>query len=430
VIRDETMRVRQPAAWLLLGGVMISVLLGLLALLSDSWAAAVNPGVLLVVAGGTAGPTMAGRALIASHVLTAIPVSAMAVAAVVLATHLGEKVRQARRITLLAVLAQGAALLFGVLTWLLGFGATVPGAAKLGVFLSGGVGVMVAAAGMFFSVVTLRARELQPGPKDAKEPAALYPGYGYGQQAAADGYQADGYQAAGTQPPQYQAATIQPYGAPPGASYGQPQAGYVQPGYASYGQQAPSQQAYQGAYPHQQAQQPGYEGGYGQQQAYGQGYGSSPGQQGYGGSAGYGGQGYGHQGYPAQGQGQAPGQPGYGQQAYGAQGYAQQGYQGQGYGSQAQPAADAYQQPGGDTYQPAAGEGYQQPGGESYTQPGGESYTQPGEAYQPPADGYQPGSDAYQQYYQQSHQLPERGGADSSHQVRPPAGDAEAREHR
>ncbi len=183
VISDETRRVRQPTAWLLLAGVMISVFLGLAAMLSNGWAAGVNPATLVAVAAGTmAGPSFADRAAVASHVFTAIPVTAMAVVAVLLATHIGEKVRQARRITLLAVLAQSVALSLGVITWLVSL--SVPhGAAKLAFLLDGAVGIMVGSAGLFFSIVTLRSRELQT-PAAASQASGGYPGYGYGQPSA------------------------------------------------------------------------------------------------------------------------------------------------------------------------------------------------------------------------------------------------------
>jgi len=234
VIRDETRRVRQPAAWLLLGGVAVSVFLGLTAMLSNGWAAVANAGTLIALAGGgTAGPTFADRAVVASHALTSISVTAMAVAAVALATHFGDKVRHARKITLLAVVLQGIALLFGVLTWLMALGIHAGGSAKLGFFFDGAIGIMVATAGLFFSIVTLRSSELQAARQQTvaeRQPAvsaghsavdpssAGYSGHAYGQKDAAQGYaHADyqpgsGYQGPGQQlPPQSraQAATHQ-----------------------------------------------------------------------------------------------------------------------------------------------------------------------------------------------------------------------------
>ena len=348
MIRDETKRVRQPAAWLLLGGVAISVFLGLLAMISDGFAAAVSGTLIVLAGGGAAGPTFADRAAIVSHALTALPLTAMAVAAVILATHVGEQVRQARKITLYAVILQSIALLFGVLTWLIALGVQVPAATKLGFFLGGGVGVMVAAAGLFFSVVTLRSAQLEPGParaprtalpqatgRSAAAPSATgsgagYPGFGYGQPvavqpAASQGYPGGGYQAGGgqqafgqqspdqqatAQTAQYQAPAEQ-YGLGAGYSFGQQsQADSQQDQPGGYGQQA------YGSYGQQSAQQQSYQGGFGQQ-GYGPGY-----------DAGY-------------------GQPSYGQANQ--QGYGQYGQQD--YGQAARPGADSYQPPSTDSYQ-------------------------------------------------------------------------------
>jgi hypothetical protein len=395
VIRDETKRVRQPAAWLLLCGVAISVFLGLLAMISDGFAAAVSGTLIVLAGGGTTGPTFADRAAIASHALTSLPLTAMAVAAVLLATHVGEPVRHARKITLYAVILQGIALLFGVLTWLVALGVPVTAATKLGFFLGGGLGVMVAAAGLFFSVVTLRSAQLQAATaraharsappqatgrsaaaQSATGSATGYPGFGYGQPVAvqpatAQGYQGAGYQAGtgqqafGQQTPDQQATaqtaqyqtSVEQYGAGTGYSFEQ------QSQAESPQSQAPgaySQQAY-GSYGHQAAQQQPYQGGFAGQ-AYGPGY-----------------------------------DAGYGQHSYGqaGQGYGQYGQQSQqGYGQAAQPGADSYQSPGGGSYQ--------SPGGESYQSPGGESYQLPG-------------TDSYQQYYrQQAHQAPEQDPADNS----------------
>jgi hypothetical protein len=403
VIRDETKRVRQPAAWLLLGGAAISVFLGLLAMISDSVAAAVS-GTLIVLPSGGSGPTFADRAAIASHALTSLPLTAMAVAAVVLATHTGEQVRQARRITLYAVILQGAALLFGVLTWLIALGVAVPAAAKLGFFLGGGVGVMVAAAGLFFSVVTLRSAELRAAERPQKRAAAVgrsaaaqpaaggYPGFGYGQPVpvqpdTAPGYPATGYhdlgqqtpdQQAGAQTEQYQAAAGYSFGqqSPADNPQGQALGGYGQQGYDSYGHQEP-QQSYQGGFT---------------QQAYGAGYGQSYGQA--------------------------------------SQGYGQYGQQG--YGQAARPGADSYQPPGAGSYQFPAADSYQSAGADSYQSPAADSYQSPAaDSYQSPAaDSYQsPGTDSYQRYYRQPRPGAEQDPAENS----PPGhgyGNGDSRNHR
>jgi hypothetical protein len=356
VIRDETKRVRQPAAWLLLVGVTISVFLGLMAMLSTNWAAAANAGTLLALGGNATGPTFADRSVVATQVFTALPVTAMAVVAVILATHLGEKVPQARRITLFAVVLQGTALLFGVITWLVALGVSASGSAKLGFFLDGAVGIVVAVAGLFFSTVTLRSRELQAArPRPAAQPAspAGYPGYNYGPQATGAAGVGGGYattptygsglaqtpQPPGQQTPSQQAS--QPTAQYPTSSsqYGPAAGTYGQQSYGSYEQQASGQQGYSAGYG-QQSYQQGYDSGYGQQAAYGQNYGSY----------------------------------------------------GQGYGQQTQP--ESYQQPGAD--------GFRQTGTSS------DSYT---ESYQQSA---QPSAETYQQYYQQSHRQMDHGGSENS----------------
>jgi len=435
VIRDETKRVRQPAAWLLLGGVAISVFLGLMAMVSDGWAAAANAGTLIALAGGgAAGPTFADRAVVASHALTSLPLTAMAVAAVILATHLGAKVRQARRITLFAVVLQGIALLFGVITWLIALGISASGSAKLGFFLDGAVGVMVATAGLFFSVVTLRSAELQEArprkvPRQAAlpqaGPPAAYPGFGYGQPVAvhpAD-QPAAGQGYLGYQPgPEQQAPGQQ---VPGEQTLSEEILGLQSPRQQTSAQQLAAQQLADQQLADQQladqraaAQTAQYQTAAGQQ--YGQQYGAGAGYQ-------YGQQsqaespqsqapgGYGQQAYESYGQ-RAPQQQaypdGYSRQAHGPGydgGYGQQSY-GQGYGQQGQQGQQGYGQQGYG--QPGYGQAHQ--GAESYPPPSPDSYPPPSpEGYQPPsADGYQPPStDTYQQYYRQAYPAAEHHGS-------------------
>ena len=431
MIKDETRRVRQPAAWLLLAGVTISVFVGLMALLSDGFAAAANAGT-LSVGGSVAGLTLADRAFVASHALTSVPLTAMAVVAVALATHVGEKVRHARKITLVAVILQGIALLLGVLTWLTALGFPASGSAKLAFFLEGTVGIMVAAAGLFFSVATLRSGELQQGrqraaphhpglPRSVARSAAGHPGYGYGQQGGGQRYpgayqSGSGYQApdqqtsaqksqvqAATQTAEYQAAAGQQYGAGPDRHHGEYRsreyrsgehrsgehrsgehrsgeqshqgqalsqfpATYGQQAHEAHGQQAPQQHDYQGGYS-QQSYGRGYEDGYGPGQSYGRGY-APPGQQGYG-----------------------------------------------------QEAADAYQTPGTDVYrsrgtdihQPAGTDVYQSAAADAYQPAGTDVYQSPAAGpYQPAGtDAYQSrGTDTYERYYQQPTQPADHGSTD------------------
>ena len=364
MIKDETRRVRQPAAWLLLAGVTISLFVGLMALLSDGFAAAANAGT-LPVGGAVAGLTFADRAFVASHALTSVPLTAMAVVAVALATHVGEKVRQARKITLVAVILQGIALLFGVLTWLSALGVPASGSAKLAFFLEGTVGIMIATAGLFFSVVTLRSGELQAGAPACRPASACAaairgplsrrpPGLrlrsarrrpkvsrglparqrvsgprpaGVGANIAGSGGTADCGVSGGRGPAIRRGTRPSPWRAPVWRAQvwraGGHQGTYGQQAHEAHGQQAPQQHDYQGGYS-QQSYGRGYEDRYGPGQSYGQGY--------------------------------APhGQQGYGQQARDA-------YQ--------TPRTDVYHSPGTDVHQPPGTDVNQSPGAGTY-QPAG-----------------------------------------------------------
>jgi hypothetical protein len=269
----------------------------------------------------------------------------------VLATLTGGKVRRAREITLGAAVLQAAALILSVICWLAAFGSDLSTSGKTQTFIAGLVGLIVAVAGLMFTLAVLRAAELQGSP-------------------AASG----GHGAAAT-------ATQQLPG----------QAGYGQPGYGQQPVRVPSAQQGQA-----QAQQ-----GQAQAQQAPAGYG----QQGYG-QQGYGQQGYGQQGYGQQPtrvpQGQhpssAPSQPGYGQP--GQQGYTQPG---QGY---AQPGQQAYTQPsyGQQGYTRPAQQDYSQQdysqqgyGQQGYARPGQQGYSQ--QAYAPP--GYDQPGQSQQGYGQQ-----------------------------
>ena len=454
MISDETKRVRQPAAWLLLSGVTVSVFLGLMAMLSNGWAAAANAGTLIALAGGgvAAGPTFADRAVVASHALTSVQLTALAVAAVALATHFGEKAMQARRITLVAVILQGIALLFGMLTWLMALGIQISGSAKLAFFFEGAVGVLVATAGLFFTVGTLRCSELQaarqqqaprrpvPGARPAlplsaggsaadlpaadrsgaDRSGAGHPGYGYGQQGAGRGYvgagyqPGAGYQQAGQQGPsqsqvqqageqiaarqaaaqaaQSQTLAGQQYRADPVEHYGQQSGRHGQQADGSYRQHAPGGQHAPGQQaPGQQAAgQQGYRAGY-SEQSYGLGCDTGYGQP----------QSYGH-GYAPYDQSDHQGQQSQraqqtqqAQQRYGQQGYGQQGYNQQAYG-QAQQGTDAYQSSDADAYRAPDADAYRARDADAYRVPDADADRPPSADICPPnTDMYPPSTDMY-----------------------------------
>lgn len=366
MIRNEAQRVREPAALLLLAAMALSVIVGLWTLLSAQ--SQLFDRLVTSLPGG--GLNFGDRALEAFGYFGAIYITALPVAAVVLATLTGGRVSRAREITLGAVVLQAAALILSVICWLAAFGSDLSTSGKTQSFIGGLVSLIVAAVGLMFTLAVLRAAELQgtraaSGGSGAAAAAQQQPGQaGYGQ----PGYGQQPVRVPPAQQAQAQQAQAQQ------AGYGQPgQQGYAQQGYGQQSTRVPqgqhplsgssqSQPGYgqpgQGAYT-----QPGR--GYAQpgQQAYAQ---PSYGQQGYTqpGQQGYSQQGYGQQGYGQQ-QGYArPGQQGYSQQAYAPPGYgqpeqSQQGYgqQPEGYGQQPGETASgsAGQQSGAPSERPAAG---------------------------------------------------------------------------
>ena len=339
MIRSEAQRIREPAALLLLAAMALSVLVGLWTLLSAQ--SQLFDRLVTSLPGG--GLNFGDRALEAFGYFAAIYITALPVAAVVLATLTGGKVRRAREITLGAAVLQVAALILSVICWLAAFGSDLSVSGKTQSFIGGLVSLIVAAAGLIFTLTILRAAELQGTSAAGGHAAAAtqqlpgQAGYGqpgYGQQSARVP-SAQSAQAQQAQAGYGQGYGQQGYGQSTRAPQGQPQPGYGQPG--------------QQAYP-----QPG------------QGY-AQPGQQGYGQS------GYGQPGYTQ------PGQQGYGQQGYGQSGYGQQGYARSGQQGYSQ---EAYAPPG---YSPAgqSQQGYGQPGGTA----SGSASPQPGTPGERPASG-------------------------------------------
>jgi hypothetical protein len=347
VIRGEAQRIREPAAFLLLAGLALSVIVGIWTLLTAQAS---------LIDVGTTFP-FADRVTQAFGYFAAIYITALPVAAVVLATLLGEKVSKAKLITQTALVLQGIALVLGVICWLGAFGSQLTSTGKIQNFLGAGGSIVVAVAGMLFTLAVARSSELAVIPVASPGQAASPVQVAAAGQAATAGQA--GYGQAG-------------YGQQARPQQGQAQPGYGQPGYGQpgYGQTARPQQGHaQQGY----AQQPYGQQGYGQQgpaSQQGQGY-SQSGQQGYGqqgygqsGQQGYGQQGYGQQGYGQAAHGQGYGQPGQPGQGYGQQGYPQPGYGQPGYGQQGRtqpgygqpggaPATSAGQQPGAATQRPA-----------------------------------------------------------------------------
>jgi hypothetical protein len=391
VIRNEAQRVREPVALLLLAAMALSVVVGLWTLLSAQ--SQLFDRLVTSVPGG--GLNFGDRALDAFGYFGAIYITALPVAAVVLATLTGGKVRRAREITLGAAVLQAAALILSVICWLAAFGSDLSTAGKTQSFIGGLVSLIVAAAALMFTLAVLRAAELQGTPAvsgghAAAATAATQPGQadygqpGYGQQPV----RVPSAQQAQVQQAQAQAQQAQAQQAQAQQAQAQ-QAGYGQTGQQGYAQQGYGQQPTrvpQGQHPLSapSQSQPGY--GQPGQQAYtqpGRGY-AQPGQQGYT-----------QQGYTQ------PGQQGYSQQQYGQQQYGQQDYGRPDYGQQSYSQQQGYARPGQ--------QGYSQ---QAYAPPG---YGQPGQSQQ--GYGQQPGETASGAAAQQSGTTPSERPAAGNHRV-------------
>jgi hypothetical protein len=353
---------------LLLAAMALSVIVGLWILLSAQ--SQLFDRLITSVPGR--GLNFGDRALEAFGYFGAIYITALPVAAVVLATLTGGKVRRAREITLGAAVLQAAALILSVICWLAAFGSDLSTSGKTQSFIAGLVSLIVAAAGLMFTLTVLRAAELQGTPAASGGHAAAatatqqLPGQtGYGQ----PGYGQQPVRVPPGRQTQAQAQQAQAQQAQAQARYGQPgPQGYAQQGYGQQPTGAP-----QGQHPLSAPSQPQY--GYGQpgQQPYtqpGQGY-AQPGQQPYTQPS------YGQQGYTQPGQ-QGYSRQEYGEQAYGQQGHAQPGHAQPGY---AQPgySQQVYAPPGyGQPEQSQQGYGQQQPGETASGSTGQQSGT-PGE---------------------------------------------------
>jgi len=303
---------------LLLAAMALSVIVGLWTLLSAQ--SQLFDRLVTSLPGG--GLNFGDRALEAFGYFGAIYITALPVAAVLLATLTGGKVNRAREITLGAAVLQAAALILSVICWLAAFGSDLSTSGKTQSFIAGLVSLIVAVAGLMFTLAVLRAAELQGTPASG----------GHGTAATA------------TQQLPGQAGYGQPGYAPPARvpSAQQAQAGYGQQGYARQGYGQQPTRVPQGQHPLSASSQSGYgQPGYAQP---GQGY-AQPEQQGYGQP------GYGQQGYTQ------PGQQGYSQEAYAPPGYSQPGQSQQGYGQQPGGTASgsAGQQSAAPSERPAAG---------------------------------------------------------------------------
>jgi hypothetical protein len=233
VDKDALQKLREPAAFALVGAAGLQVLAGLVSLLGGSGSFTYRA---LDEAGGF------GQ-------LTGVSVALLAGLAVLLVSWGDAPSSQARIIVIIALAVLGIGILFGVLTTLAGMAASSP-SYTIGdrTISGGGPGFGVKAPAFLFGISKLAVsgiagyfvfsvfQKMQPA-KPAAQPGGLQAGYGqqYGQPGYQQGYgQQQGYEQYGQQPP-YGQSGEQPYGQ---QQYGQP--GYQQP----YGQQQ-GQQGYQ-----------------------------------------------------------------------------------------------------------------------------------------------------------------------------------------
>ena len=264
---EALQKLREPAAFALIGAAGLQLLAGLINLFSYG-------GFTLNAYGESAGYGLFANLQLALAV----------VAAVILATW-GRTSPQARNVVLAALGVAGGALLFGLLSLLAGLVAEGPGgASKAAMFFWAVSKLVVCGAAAYF--VFLHFQQLQPA-----RPAPV---------------QGMGGQVYGAQPQYGQDSYGQQYGQPGQQYGGQPQYGQdpygQQQGQPQYG--APEQQQQYGAPEQPQYGQPGQQ------------YGQQPAQPDYGQQQGQPGQ----QGQPDYGQPQQQyGQPQQGQQQYGQQ---------------------------------------------------------------------------------------------------------------
>ncbi|GAA1586307.1 hypothetical protein GCM10009678_81080 [Actinomadura kijaniata] len=295
--KEAVQRLREPAAWVLLGAAGLQLLAGLIALLAG--------GVSGEIAGQEVGSSFKSRALaeITGGFFTHTGQVLLVVLAVALSVWATET-RQARTVVMGALGVLGGVALFGVVAWLSAMlvpSGLASAADKLAVFLYGAARLAVVGLAIWFVLTVFKGMQpARPQAQPGQVGQGGYPGFG----------QPQGQQFG--QPQQQFGQPEQQFGQPQqgqqyGQQFGQPQQGYGQQPQQfgqpeqQYGQ--PQQQYQQYGQQPQQGQQPAEEENVGEwTRAYG-GAGSDTGQPGYGQP----GQGYGQ---PQQGQqpGQQPGE--------------------------------------------------------------------------------------------------------------------------
>lgn len=238
VNKEAIQRLREPAAWVLVGTAAASVLSGLFGLLFGTQRL-FGADLTFVFNSANVRDSFIGPQI------TALPV-----VSILLATHVGERLPRARTLVQVALGVLGAAAFFGLIVWLAGLGAPFLAlGGRAGNLLYGAGELALTGIGIYFGLLVLRG--LPAPPKPVAQPQA-YPGYpGYPQQGAPGQPSYPGYPAQPGAPGQPGQPGQQPghYGSEygpaghgaPGQAYGGPSAGsgygdYAQP---SHGQGVP-----------------------------------------------------------------------------------------------------------------------------------------------------------------------------------------------
>ena len=269
VNKEAVQRLREPAAWVLVGAAAAHVLAGLVVLFLGDGKFTYR------ALGETAG----------GDLFSGIGLTALLVTAVFLVAWRETPGGQTRTVVIAALAVFGVALLLGALSWLAGLLAGgesvevygqeitaggVSGVTKLAAFLYGLAKLAVLGIGAWFVFTVFQG--LQPG-RGASPMQQGYPGYGYPQ----GGYQQPGVEGQAAAPPaqpQYDPQQHRPQQYDPQQGYQQPQQyqapqqGYQQQGGQSLEEESAGEwtRAYGGGQDPSQGSQGG---GYGPQQGYG-----------------------------------------------------------------------------------------------------------------------------------------------------------------
>lgn len=236
---DAVQRLREPAAWVLLGSVGLQLIGGL---------------VDLFLAGGVPFTYRAYSFVAGDQFFTGVVVVGVAVLGVLLATRLGgAPTPKARSVALAGLILLGAIGLFEVIAMLAGLAAgggqsgvvlDAPAIAKVSMLLYGVAKLAVLGVGAYYVLTVFQGMSAAPAG------ASPYPPQMYGQQGPAGPYG----------PPQQPPS---PYGPQPQPPYGRPQQPYGQqppPQYPQQGYGTPGYYAPPGARPQYQPPAPGPQG--------------------------------------------------------------------------------------------------------------------------------------------------------------------------